>query len=134
MLGLLSKLLTSLMRNYLPKRPSDAPLNTLYKLYDVPVGFVNPTLLMLFCFIYGRRRVAVAQNRMTCLVLTGSQQYTVYNNTFSCMYRNKSVCYLFLSVMECKLESSEVFVLVYRCFPRFIHDQLELFLGSNTVQ
>ena len=30
------------MRNYFPKRPSGAPLHTLSKLYDVPVGFVAP--------------------------------------------------------------------------------------------
>ena len=30
------------MRNYFPKRPSGAPLHTLSKLYDVPVGFVHP--------------------------------------------------------------------------------------------
>ena len=40
--GLLSKILASLMRNYFPKRPSGAPLHTLSKLYDVPVGFVTP--------------------------------------------------------------------------------------------
>ena len=44
-LGLLSKLLASLMRNYFPKRPSGAPLHTLSKLYDVPVGFVLPPAL-----------------------------------------------------------------------------------------
>ena len=38
----MSKLLASLMRNYFPKRPSGAPLHTLSKLYDVPVGFVTP--------------------------------------------------------------------------------------------
>ena len=38
----MSKLLASLMRNYFPKRPSGAPLHTLSKLYDVPVGFVPP--------------------------------------------------------------------------------------------
>ena len=40
--GLLSTLLASLMRNYFPKQPSGAPLHTLSKLYDVPVGFVTP--------------------------------------------------------------------------------------------
>ena len=29
------------MRNYFPKRPSGAPLHTLSKLYDVPVGFTK---------------------------------------------------------------------------------------------
>ena len=38
----MSKLLASLMRNYFPKRPSGAPLHTLSKLYNVPVGFVTP--------------------------------------------------------------------------------------------
>ena len=40
--GLLSKLLASLIRNYFPERPSGAPLHTLSKLYDVPVGFAPP--------------------------------------------------------------------------------------------
>ena len=35
------------MRNYFPKRPSGAPLHTLSKLYDVPVGFVTPPTLRL---------------------------------------------------------------------------------------
>ena len=38
----LSKLLASLIRNNFPKRPSDASLHTLSKLYNVPVGFVTP--------------------------------------------------------------------------------------------
>ena len=33
------------MRNYFPKRPSGAPLQTLSKFYDVPVGFVNSPVL-----------------------------------------------------------------------------------------
>ena len=41
----LSKLLASLIRNYFPKRTSGAPLHTLSKLYDVPVGFVSSPLL-----------------------------------------------------------------------------------------
>ena len=36
-----------LLRNYFPKRPSEAPLHTLSKLYDVLVGFVNPLYLRL---------------------------------------------------------------------------------------
>ena len=39
---LIVEILASLMRNYFPKRPSGAPLHTLSKLYDVPVGFVTP--------------------------------------------------------------------------------------------
>ena len=33
------------MRNYFPKRPSDAPLHTLSKLYDVTVGLVSLSFL-----------------------------------------------------------------------------------------
>ena len=54
--------------NYL-KRPSDSPLHTLSKLYDVPVGFVHPSIKAVYCFICGRRKVAVARYRMICLVL-----------------------------------------------------------------
>ena len=44
--GVLSKLMTSLMRKYFPKRTSGAPLHTLSKLYDAPVGFVTPPPLL----------------------------------------------------------------------------------------
>ena len=58
------------MRNYFPKRPSGAPLHTLSKLYDVPVGFVTPPYFEAeYCLFFGRRRVAVARYRMICLVL-----------------------------------------------------------------
>ena len=70
--GLLSKLFASLTRNYFPKRPSGAPLHTLSKLYYVPVGFVLPPppyIEDMYCFICGRRRVAVARYRMIYLVL-----------------------------------------------------------------
>ena len=40
--GLLSKLVASLMSNYFLKRPSGAPLTLCQKLYDVCVGFVTP--------------------------------------------------------------------------------------------
>ena len=53
-------------------RPSGAPLHTLSKLYDVPVGFVHPPPLFfeaVYCFICGRRRVAVARYRIICLIL-----------------------------------------------------------------
>ena len=66
----MSKLLASLMRNYFPKRPSGAPLHTLSKLYDVPVGFVLTLYFEAeYCLFCGRRRVAVARYRMICLVL-----------------------------------------------------------------
>ena len=58
------------MRNYFPKRPSGAPLHTLSKLYDVPVGFLTPPPYFEaeYCLFCGRRRVAVARYRMICLV------------------------------------------------------------------
>ena len=60
------------MRNLFPKRPSGAPLHTLSKLYDVPVGFVTPPYCVAeYCF-YGRRRVAVARYRMICLVFANT--------------------------------------------------------------
>ena len=61
------------MRNYFPKGPSGAPLHTLSKLYDVFVGFVSHSSFeAVYCFICGRRRVAVARYRMICLVLINS--------------------------------------------------------------
>ena len=67
----LSKLLASLMRNCFPKRTSGAPLHTLSKLYDVPVSFISPLpcFAAVYCYIYGRQRVAVARYWMICLVL-----------------------------------------------------------------
>ena len=57
------------MRKYFPKRPSGAPLHTLSKLYDVPVGFEPPPYFEAeYCLFCGRRRVAVARYRMICLV------------------------------------------------------------------
>ena len=50
--GLLSKLLASLMKELFSKRPSGAPLYTLSKLYDVPVGFAPPPLLRLCIALY----------------------------------------------------------------------------------
>ena len=57
------------IQNYFPKRPSDAPLHTLSKLYDVPVGFDPLYFEAEYCLFCGRRRVAVARYRMICLVL-----------------------------------------------------------------
>ena len=51
----LSKLLASLMMNYFPKRTSGAPLHTLSKLYDFPVGFVSPNFETVYCYICGRK-------------------------------------------------------------------------------
>ena len=82
----MSKLLASLMRNYFPKRPSGAPLHTLSKLYDVPVGFVTPPPYFEaeYCLFCGRRRVAVARYRMICLVL----HTCIHNGMIHFDYRN----------------------------------------------
>ena len=52
----LSKLLASLMRDYFSKRTSGAPLHTLSKSYDVPVGVLSPSFEAVYCYICGRRR------------------------------------------------------------------------------
>ena len=43
------RLTEEFLRNYVPKRPSDAPLQTLSILYDVPVGFVTPPPILRLC-------------------------------------------------------------------------------------
>ena len=67
------------MRNNFPTRPLDAPLHTLSKLFDVSVGFVclvrsHPFCLLIltlmeavYCFICGRRGVAVTRSRKDVL-------------------------------------------------------------------
>ena len=52
-----------------------APLHTFSKLYEVLVGFITPPpppFEAVYCFICGRRRVAVARYRMICLILVKS--------------------------------------------------------------
>ena len=67
-----------LMRNNFPKRPSGAPLHTLSKLYDGPVGFVNPPYFEAeYCLFCGRRRVAVARYRMICIVSVGIGTFVI---------------------------------------------------------
>ena len=60
---------------------SGAPLHTLSTLYDVPVGFASPSFEPMYCYICGRRRLAVAGYRMICLVLSdiGFMAYPSYN-------------------------------------------------------
>ena len=55
--------------NTFPKLPSGAPLHTLSKLYDVPLVLYNPSFEAVPCFVCGRRRMAVIQHQMICLVL-----------------------------------------------------------------
>ena len=74
---------------------SVALLHTLSKLYDVPVGFVTPppySFEAVYCFISGRRRVAVARYRMICLVLIFS---IVDNFIYKHVFRFLVHCYLF---------------------------------------
>ena len=71
------------MRNYFPKRPSGAPLHALSKLYDVPVGLIpHSSFGAMYCFICGRRRVAVARYRMICLVLVGFRLHFELTESF----------------------------------------------------
>ena len=64
---------------YFPKRTSGAPLHSLSKLYDVPVGFVSPTFFeTVYCRICRRRRVAVSRYRINFLVLSSR----VYSKRF----------------------------------------------------
>ena len=52
--GFFLELLSSLIRNYFPKRTSGAPLYTLSKLYDAPVVFVSPPLFWGSVLLYLR--------------------------------------------------------------------------------
>ena len=78
---LLSKFLASVMRNYFSKRPSGASINALSKLYDISVSFVTPASFeAVYCFIWGRRRLAIALYRMISLmILLNYKYYTWYN-------------------------------------------------------
>ena len=71
--GLLSKLLTSLLRNNFPKRPSGAPHHTLSK----TCWFCNPlpSFEAVYFYIFGNRRVAIARYQMICLVLVKSHLF-----------------------------------------------------------
>ena len=57
------------MRNYFLKRPSGAPLLCQNYIMFPLVLYPSPYFEAVNCFIYGRRRVAVARYRMICLVL-----------------------------------------------------------------
>ena len=57
------------MNTIILRRTSSAPLHTLSKLYDNPVGFVSPSVAAVYCYICSRQRVAVNRYRMICLVL-----------------------------------------------------------------
>ena len=59
------------MRNYFPKRTLGAPLLTLSKLYDVPVGFVPPLLSQCIAIF------AVAEGLLLSI-----------SNDLSCSYKN----------------------------------------------
>ena len=112
--GLLSKLLASLMRNNFAIRPSGAPLHAFSKLYDVPVGFVPPPPSV-YCFICGRRRMAVARYRMICLVIIVLSVLPIYAFRSGPVYalkklrktkwisklKTKILQYLVLTLCEC---------------------------------
>ena len=58
------------MRDNFPKRPSDVPLTTLSKLYEVPVVLLTtPSFEAVNCLIFSLRWVAVTDYRMICRVI-----------------------------------------------------------------
>ena len=98
----LSKLLVSLIRNYYPKRTSGAPLHTLSKLYDVPVGIIPLPLLRQCMAIF-----AVAEgwllldNRWSVLFLGiidcfRSFSYTLHTFSLYSVYRHEMPLRVFL--------------------------------------
>ena len=93
--GLLSTLLSSLMRNTFPKRPLGALLLTLPKFfYDIPVGIVIAppphSIEAVYYFICSHRRVAVARYQMICLVpVAGSKCSNIKYFAFS--RKNKEI-------------------------------------------
>ena len=69
------------MMNNFPERPSGAPLHTWSKLYDVSLVSTLPlSFLAVYCFICGRRRVAVARYYMICLVLSYFFKWSFFLN------------------------------------------------------
>ena len=78
------------MRNYFPKRLSGVSLQTLSNY--VPVSFVTPPpcFEVVYCFICGRRRVAVARYWMICLLLSIAKHIKCIYSEFDIMtYRYK---------------------------------------------
>ena len=70
-----------------------------FKLYDVSVGFVSPpSFEAVYCYICGRRGVAVARYRMICLVLVNSilHQYREHINYLHV----ESTCHAFSKVVS----------------------------------
>ena len=73
------------------QRPLGAALHIFPKLYDVPVGFLPPPpphFEVVYSFICGCRRVAVARYRMICLALVHSSSLALYN-VFLKMFTSK---------------------------------------------
>ena len=122
----MSKLLASLMRNYFPKRPSGAPLHTLSKLYDVPVGFKPPPRYFEaeYCLFCGRRRVAVARYRMICLVLIHvCISIPLYLQRLrECNKVSKSIIDCFIHVVSIRVSN----LYNYRCYIKIINRQVRI--------
>ena len=101
LLGLLSKLLPSLMGNYIPKRPSGPPLHTLSILFDVPVGFIAPPNLRqciaLFAVAEGWLLLDIGWSVLTFLVICVLVLTVKQNLHF--LYQNR--CYLLLFTGLC---------------------------------
>ena len=98
------------MRNYFPKRPSGAPLHTLSKLYDVLVGFVPPPPYFEaeYCLFCGRRRVAVARNRMICLVLRKHERREIRKRLGLVLCKGKNTPWVYMEY-DCRSPLEEGF-------------------------
>ena len=106
-----------------------APLHTLSKLYDVPVNFVAlPSFGAVYCFICGRRRVAVAQYRMIYLVPVNSPLFPLTcvpakGLTYCIIARLSDVCWAAvlccgIAIFQGFLKRNahlQTFLLVYTC-------------------
>ena len=81
------------------KWPSGAPLHILSKLYDVPVGFYpHPSIEVVYCFICGHQRVAVAGYRMICLVFYYKSHRSFY--TYEQWKHNNQIYFNILSMLR----------------------------------
>ena len=86
------------MRNYFPKRTSGAPLHILNYMMFPLVLYPPPSFEAVYCYICGRRGVAVARYRMICLVLVNSilHQYREHINYLHV----ESTCHAFSKVVS----------------------------------
>ena len=75
-------------------------LQTLSKLYDVPVGFVThpPSFVAVYCIICGRRRVAVARYRIICIVLVLRRQCIILYQRYDDLINDFLFCQMLILI------------------------------------